>query len=69
MKNRIAEFRHGTDAEPVACPFKGLAAFGFDDDELSRIALQGIESTWLDASDRQQLAREFEAAQPGPGRP
>jgi adenosine deaminase len=37
-------------------------AFGLGIDELGRLAVEGIESTWLDESDRQSLAREFEAA-------
>ncbi len=39
-------------------------ALGFGLDELRRIAAEGIESTWLDASDRAALAREFDAALP-----
>ena len=39
-------------------------ALGFGLDELRRIAAKGIESTWLDASDRAALAREFDAALP-----
>ncbi len=37
------------------------AATGVSADELGKIALEGIESTWLDASDRAALARDFEA--------
>jgi adenosine deaminase len=37
-------------------------AMGYDLDELARIAVEGIESTWLDASDRAVLVREFEDA-------
>ena len=36
-------------------------AYGLGVDKLGRIALDGIESTWLDASDRASLTREFEA--------
>ena len=36
-------------------------ASGYDIDELAQIAIDGIESTWLDATDRASLAREFEA--------
>ncbi len=35
-------------------------AQGFDIAELGRIAIDGIESTWLDPSDRASLRREFE---------
>ena len=37
-------------------------AYGLDLDELGRIAIEGIESTWLDDSDRRSLPSEFEAA-------
>jgi adenine deaminase len=37
-------------------------ALGYDRPELGQLALEGIESTWLDASDRASLAREFTAA-------
>ena len=37
------------------------AATGVSADELGKMALEGIESTWLDASDRAALARDFEA--------
>ena len=37
-------------------------AFGYSRDELERIAVDGIESTWLDEADRAALAAEFEAA-------
>ncbi|HEX2753963.1 MAG TPA: adenosine deaminase [Candidatus Limnocylindrales bacterium] len=37
-------------------------AYGFDLAELGRIAVEGIESTWLDESDRRSLVHEFEAA-------
>lgn len=37
-------------------------AMGYDLDELARIAVEGIESTWLDATDRASLVREFEDA-------
>jgi adenosine deaminase len=36
-------------------------AFGWNLEELGRLALAGIESTWLDDSDRRALARDFEA--------
>jgi len=35
-------------------------AQGFDLAELGRIAVEGIESTWLDASEQASLVREFE---------
>jgi hypothetical protein len=41
-------------------------ALGLED--LGRIALEGIDSTWLDASDRRSLTTEFRAmlqAEPG----
>jgi adenine deaminase len=38
------------------------AAFGWDVPELRRLALEGIESTWLDEGDRASVAREFLAA-------
>lgn len=38
------------------------AAFGWDAPELRRLALEGIESTWLDEGDRASVAREFLAA-------
>jgi adenosine deaminase len=37
-------------------------ALGFDLDELARLAVDGIESTWLDQADRATMASEFEAA-------
>jgi adenosine deaminase len=37
-------------------------AFGYGRDELGRIAVDGIESTWLDEADRRTLAAEFESA-------
>lgn len=40
-------------------------AHGFGLEELGRVALEGIESTWLDAPDRASLTREFEAALAG----
>ena len=40
-------------------------AYGFSVDDLGRIALEGIESTWLDAADRASLAREFETTLAG----
>jgi adenosine deaminase len=39
-------------------------AYGLDLDALSQLAVDGIESTWLDDSDRRQLAHEFEAVRP-----
>jgi adenosine deaminase len=36
-------------------------AMRYDLDTLARIAIDGIESTWLDPADRASLAREFEA--------
>ncbi len=36
------------------------AAYGLGPDEMARIAIEGIESTWLDTADRASLAREFE---------
>ncbi len=38
------------------------AAMGYDLRELGRIAVEGIDSTWLDATERASLAREFESA-------
>jgi adenosine deaminase len=37
-------------------------AFGLDLAELGRLALEGVESTWLDESDRTALRTEFEAS-------
>lgn len=37
-------------------------AFELDLDDLGRMAVEGIESTWLDESDRRSLALEFEDA-------
>ena len=37
-------------------------AVGYGLGELARIAVEGIESTWLDATDRASLVREFEEA-------
>ncbi len=43
--------------------YEALAdAQGFDIAELGRIAVDGIESTWLDPSDQASLRREFETA-------
>jgi adenosine deaminase len=39
-------------------------AFGLEFDALSKLAHDGIDSTWLDDSDRRQLAHEFEAVRP-----
>ena len=36
-------------------------AYGLEVEEMRRIALEGIESTWLDDSERRELRREFEA--------
>ena len=36
------------------------AAYSWDVTDLGRLALEGIESTWLDTSDRAALTREFE---------
>ncbi len=41
-------------------------AMDYGIDELARIAVEGIESTWLDVTERASLAREFESAS---GRP
>jgi adenosine deaminase len=38
------------------------AATRWSVDEMARLAVEGIESTWLDASERAELRREFEAA-------
>jgi adenosine deaminase len=35
-------------------------AFGLDVEALGELALEGIDSTWLDDSDRRALARDFE---------
>ena len=40
-------------------------AFDLTAGDLARMALEGIESTWLDATDRRALAREFEATLAG----
>ena len=37
-------------------------AFGIDLEELQRMAVEGIASTWLDDSDRRSLVAEFEAS-------
>ena len=37
-------------------------AYGYDAAEMGRIAIEGIESTWLDESERRSLVAEFEAA-------
>jgi adenosine deaminase len=37
-------------------------AYGLGLDEMGRLAVEGIESTWLDESDRRSLTAEFEAA-------
>jgi adenosine deaminase len=37
-------------------------AYGFSVDEMATIAREGIESTWLDATDRASLSSEFAAA-------
>ena len=37
-------------------------AFGLDIQALSAFAREGIESTWLDDSERRTLAAEFDAA-------
>jgi adenosine deaminase len=37
-------------------------AYGWDVDELGRLAAEGIASTWLDDTDRRTLAAEFETA-------
>jgi adenine deaminase len=43
--------------------YRGVAeAFGLGPDELGRLAVEGIESTWLDDTDRRALAVEFEEA-------
>jgi len=36
------------------------AAYGWDASDMGRLALDGIESTWLDAPERAALTREFE---------
>jgi len=36
-------------------------AYGLEVEEMRRIALEGIDSTWLDDSERRDLRREFEA--------
>jgi adenosine deaminase len=36
-------------------------AMRYDLDTLAQIAIDGIDSTWLDPTDRLSLAREFEA--------
>lgn len=37
-------------------------AFELGIDDLGRLAVEGIESTWLDETDRRALAAEFQAA-------
>jgi adenosine deaminase len=37
-------------------------AYGLGVDEVGQLAIEGIESTWLDETDRLALVREFEAA-------
>lgn len=36
-------------------------AYGLEGEEMRRIALEGIDSTWLDETERRELRREFEA--------
>jgi adenosine deaminase len=36
-------------------------AFGWDLDELGRLAIEGIESTWLDDTDKRALVADFQA--------
>ena len=38
------------------------AAYGLDVEELGHLAVEGIESTWLDETERRSLRSEFEAA-------
>lgn len=44
-------------------------AYGYGIDELGRIAVEGIESTWLDDEDRATLRSEFDAALAAIGKP
>ena len=37
-------------------------AYGYDAEELGRIAIEGIDSTWLDDTDRRALTATFEVA-------
>jgi adenosine deaminase len=37
------------------------AAFGLSDGEIAKLTLEGIDSTWLDPTDRAALAHDFEA--------
>ena len=37
------------------------AAYAWDANDMGRLALEGIESTWLDAPDQEALTREFES--------
>jgi adenosine deaminase len=45
------------------------AALGYDTAELGRIAVEGIASTWLDASEQASLARDFETTIAGASDP
>jgi adenosine deaminase len=40
-------------------------AHGWSVEDMAQLAIEGVESTWLDASDRAGLAREFEATLAG----
>ncbi len=44
-------------------------AYGYDPDDLGRLAVEGIESTWLDETERRSLRLAFEAALREPGAP
>jgi hypothetical protein len=45
------------------------AAYAWDINDMGMLALEGIESTWLDAPDRVALTREFEGASRAADRP
>lgn len=42
-------------------------AFELEDDELGRMAIEGIQSTWLDETDRRSMTLEFEQILAGSG--
>ena len=47
----------------LGCEYRALGeAQGFDLAELGRIAIEGIDSTWLDASEQASMRRDFETA-------
>ena len=51
------------EALDIGLEYRNVAeANGFDAAEMGRIAIEGIESTWLDDGERRSLRAEFEAA-------